>query len=126
MTREETLQLISDVRAYAFALPGREQPAMGHTMFQIALELEKKMAVWVSIEHAKKDGTRYDLWVREPNGSGRRVADAKWAIPPGLQIGTWCEWIEDDWNMWVGIVGRGGKSEVTHFMEIPEGPKESK
>ncbi|MEI7652574.1 MAG: hypothetical protein WCJ96_11270, partial [Verrucomicrobiota bacterium] len=39
------------------------------------------MSAWVSIEHAKKDGTLYDLWVVGPGSKkGRRVSDCYWSF----------------------------------------------
>jgi hypothetical protein len=76
-----------------------------------------KMTVWLTIDHAKKDGTLYDLWVRYPDGDGRRVTDAKFTQPGGLPFPAWCSYTADSRNVLVPVMGQ-----VTHCMKIPEPP----
>lgn len=88
------------------------------------------MSVWIRIEHAKRDGTRYDLWVVDRHGKGRRVADGWYSqaydaatnLPVDDGFNGWChgEWRPNSFNPYPpGVDGT-----PTHFMEIPPGPKE--
>lgn len=77
--------------------------------------------VWVSIEHAPRDGTPVDLWVRDGD-TGSRVTDARWKRPAGLDVEAWCILVPDfgwDHVVWPDSTRRC----ITHFMLIPEGPR---
>lgn len=69
------------------------------------------MSNWQPIETAPKDGTKIDVWCP---GYGR-IADARFVE------GRWREWgiNECDQMTWVQIGDR-----ITHWMPLPEPPKE--
>jgi len=99
------------------------------------------MTVWVSIEHAKRDGTRYDLWAAQHDEETsrrlmmvhavylRRWPDCCWSPqvvrPSGLVMN-----LPDGWYApvrqppyWDGTAADWFRVYPTHFMEIPEGPR---
>jgi len=67
---------------------------------------------WQPIETAPKDGTRFDAWTREG-----RVPDVWW----DAQRGEWVEWGLLEFG---GVGARRPLWPPTHWMPIPEGPKD--
>lgn len=94
------------------------------------------MSVWVRIEHAKKDGTRYDLWgtdMKDPApGKGgimipcywARHTDCFWGTPHYVTTSGLLMPAEEGWY-YMEAVNRPRRVWPTHFMEIPSPPKES-
>lgn len=72
------------------------------------------MSLWRLIKTAPKDGTKIDLWV-----NNKRLTNVWWGkrSRSWLKGDSWCYECDDGWISNIGL------SEPTHWMPIPEGPK---
>lgn len=77
---------------------------------------------WQPIATAPRDGTIVDLWIQRENGQGERFPDMSYFVGDVAKAN---DWVSEPFDFGLVSDMQLSLEQVTHWMPLPEAPKQS-